>query len=204
MKRSKETHKVVSVVLATTLLWAGGLAAQNPNAIAWGRTVDGLQIRLSLDQAEARQSKSPKFRVELRNSGEKDLLLNLGVMIRNGEQQYPTALSLTIVDAQGESQLLELKIPLQVRDAVRETLTLPLSVGATFSVPVDLDDYWAPTFKGFYTLKPGTYSLAAQFNRMTFPKRTFVVQEVGQRSFDMVNPRDGSTSNTLQFEVPSR
>lgn len=204
MNRSKETHKVVSVVLATTLLWAGGLAAQNPNAIAWGRTVDGLQIRLSLDQAEARQSKSPKFRVELRNSGEKDLLLNLGVMTRNGEQQYPTALSLIIVDAQGESRLLELKIPLQVRDAGRETLTLPLSVGATFSVPVDLDDYWAPTFKGFYTLKPGTYSLAAQFNRMPFPKRIFVVQAVGQRSFDMVNPRDGSTSNTLQFEVPSR
>ena len=204
MKRSKETHKVVSVVLATTLLWAGGLAAQNPNAIFWGRSVDGLQIRLSLDQAEAQQSKSPKFRVELRNSGEKDLLLNLGVMTRNGEQQYPAALSLIIVDAQGESRLLELKIPLQVRDAGRETLTLPLSVGATLSVPVDLDDYWAPTFKGFYTLKPGTYSLAAQFNRMPFPKRIFVVQAVGQRSFDMVNPRDGGTSNTLQFEVPSR
>lgn len=93
MNGSKEALKVVSVVLATTLLWAGGLAAQNPNAIAWGRTVDGLQVRLSLDQAETRQSKSPKFRVELRNSGEKDLLLNLGVMTRNGEQQYPAALS---------------------------------------------------------------------------------------------------------------
>jgi len=34
------------------------------------------------------------------NAGEKDLLLNLGIMTRNGEQQYLTAVSLIIVDAQ--------------------------------------------------------------------------------------------------------
>jgi hypothetical protein len=44
-------------------------------------------------------------------------------------------------------------------------LFLPLPAGATFSFPVDLDDYWAPTSKDFDAsrLKPGTYWLAAQF-----------------------------------------
>jgi hypothetical protein len=129
---------------------------------------------------------------------------NLGIMSRDGEQQYPTAVSLILVDARGESQLFELKSPLQVSDAGRETLYLPLPVGATFSVPVDVDDYWAPTSKD-YTLKPGTYSLAAQFNRMPFPKKVFRVQSVGQRAFDIVNPEAGpSTSNLLQIDVPSR
>jgi hypothetical protein len=205
MKCSKEVYKVIWVVLATTVVLVSGLAAaQNPNPEVWGRSVDGLQMRISRDQAEGGQSKSPKFRVELRNAGERDLLLNLGIMTRNGEQQYLTAVSLIIVDAQGESRLLELKSFLRVSDAGRETLTLPLPVGATFSAPVDLDDYWAPTFKGFYTLKPGTYSLAAQFNRMLFPKKVFVLQSASQRSFvEMVNA--GPTkSNSLQFEVPNR
>jgi hypothetical protein len=203
MKCSKEIYKVIWVVLVTTVVLVSGLAAaQNPNAVVWGRPVDGLQMRISLDQAEGGQSKSPKFRVELRNAGEKDLLLNLGIMTRNGEQQYPTAVSLIIVDAQGESRLLELKSSLRVTDVGRETLTLPLPVGATFSAPVDLDDYWAPTFKGFYTLKPGTYSLAAQFNRKLFPKRVFVLQP----AFQMVNAGAGgpTTSNSLQFVVPNR
>lgn len=205
MKPSKRVLKVICVLLITTLLLVGGLAAaQNSNPKAWGRPIDGLQMRISLDQAAGGQSKSPKFRVELRNAGEKDLLLNLGIMSRDGEQQYPTAVSLILVDARGESQLFELKSPLQVSDAGRETLYLPLPVGATFSVPVDVDDYWAPTSKD-YTLKPGTYSLAAQFNRMPFPKKVFRVQSVGQRAFDIVNPEAGpSTSNLLQIDVPSR
>jgi hypothetical protein len=81
---------------------------------------------------------------------------------------------------------------------------------------LDLEDYGAPTSKEFYALKPGTYSLSAQFNRMPFPRDAFRVQTVGfgrlrlqpagERSYDMVNPEAGGspTSNTLQFEVPTR
>jgi hypothetical protein len=202
MKRSRIYR--ISWVLLPTLLFVGRLtAAQDANSKAWGQPVDGLQMRVSLDQAGG-QSKSPKFRIELRNAGERALLLNLGIMTRNGGQQYPTAVSLIVVDARGESRLLELKNP-QVSDAGRETLYLPLPIGATFSVPVDLDDYWAPTSKEFDTPKPGIYSLAAHFNRAS-TKREFRLQPIGVGSFDMVNPAAGGppTSNTLQFEVPSR
>jgi len=53
-------------------------------------------MRIYLDQAATGQSKVPRFKVELRNVGEKDLLLNLGIMTRSGEQQYPSAVSLIL------------------------------------------------------------------------------------------------------------
>jgi hypothetical protein len=85
-----------------------------------------------------------KFRVELRNGRQHDLLLNLGIMNRNGGHQYPNAISLILEDAQGQPQRLELKKSFQVSDARKAGLFLPLPVGATFSFPVDLDNYWAP------------------------------------------------------------
>jgi hypothetical protein len=121
-------------------------------------------MRIYVDQGEGGQSKVPKFRVELRNAGEKDLLLNLGIMARGGKQQYPTAVSLILIDARS-LQRLELNRPCQVVDAEKETLYLPLPVGASFSFPVDLDNYWVVTSKeSDYKLKPGTYWLAAHLN----------------------------------------
>jgi hypothetical protein len=68
-----------------------------PKAKDWGNTAHGLQMRIYLDQAATGQSKVPKFKVELRNVGERDVLLNFGIMARNGEQQYATAVSLILV-----------------------------------------------------------------------------------------------------------
>jgi hypothetical protein len=220
MKPSKRVQKVILFV-ATLLLLGGLSAAQKPNTKDWGKAVDGLQMRIYRDPAEGRQSEISKFKVELRNVGEKDLLLNLGVMSRNGGQQYLNAVSLILEDSQGKPQRLELKKSLQVSDAGKATLFLPLPAGATFSFPVDLGNYWAPTpSKEFDSrLKPGTYWLAAQFigfkgmdNRFVFaiaerpmePGPTILVE----RTFDMVNPENGlgspPISNTLQLEVPSR
>lgn len=104
-------------------------------------------MRICLAQAAAAQSSIPKLRVEFRNVGEKDLLLNLGIMTGHGAEQYPTAVLLILVDAQGSEEWLELKRPHQVNDAKNEPLLLPLPVGATFSFGVDLENYWTPTLK---------------------------------------------------------
>jgi hypothetical protein len=46
-----------------------------------------------------------------------------------------------------------------------DPLIVPLPVGSTFSIPVDLEKYWAAASKEFeYKLKPGTYFLEAQFS----------------------------------------
>jgi hypothetical protein len=217
MKPSRKVYEAISFV--AILLFCGLSAAQEPKAKDWGNTAHGLQMRIYLDQAATGQSKVPRFKVELRNVGERDLLLNFGIMARNGEQQYATAVSLILVDPQGEPHWLELKRTLLGSDARKEPLFLPLPVGGTFSFPVDLENYWAGTSNEInYKLKPGTYRLAAHLsgfietaNPVTF--RTFRTegpgfQPIARRSFDTVNPDfslgPSPMSNTLQFEVPVR
>jgi len=40
----------------------------------------------------------PKFKVELRDSGDDDLVLNVGVMLANGKKQYPDAITFVVTD----------------------------------------------------------------------------------------------------------
>ena len=179
-------------------------------------------MRISLDQAANEQFKVPRFRVELRNVGGKDLLLNLGSKSRDGRRQYLTAVSLVLVDAQGGSQWLELKRTVPVSDAGTETLSLPLPVGASFSFPVDLDDYSVATSNELdHRPKPGTYLVAAHLNgfineliRTGPPPPPFAVVAVALeqlptvRTFDTVNPDIGlgppPISKALRIEIPSR
>jgi hypothetical protein len=214
MKPSRKVYEAISFF--AILLFAGLSAAQEPKASDWGNIVHGLQMRIYLDQTATGQSKGPRFKVELRNVGERDLLLNLGIMARNGEQQYATAVSLILADPQGKPHWLELKRSLLGGDARREPLFLPLPVGGTFSFPVELENYWDGTSNEInYKLKPGTYRLAAHLagfietaNRATFRTEGPGFQPIAGRSFDTVNPEISlgppPISNTLQFEVPVR
>jgi hypothetical protein len=214
MKPSKRVRKATSV-LAILLLLGGLSVAQEPKAKDWGSPVDGLQMRIYLDRAATGQSKVPRFKVELRNVGDKDLFLNLGIMSRNGEQQYPTAVSLILIDSQRLFRLTELKRSLPLSDVEVEPFHLPLPVGATFFFPVDLDNYWAVNSKQFdCKLKPGTYWLAAHLNGFSRTRQPFSATIFGQPAFvfvdasRMVTPQTAlgppPRSNTLQFEIPSR
>jgi hypothetical protein len=209
---------------AGLLLIGGLLSAQERNSGDWGAAVDGLQIRLSVDRAALEQSKIPKFTVELRNAGDKDLLLNLGTRSHDGGRQYLTAVSLILEDGDGRSQWLELKRTAQASGAGFEALSLPLPVGASFSFTADLYDYSATNSKGSdYKLKPGSYLVAAHLNgfatdnRETYalgPGRIILTSGVGQppavfvRAFDDVNPESPlgppPISNALRIEIQSR
>jgi|SRR5580700_86781 hypothetical protein len=162
----------------------------------WGDVVSGLQMRINLDQAEAAQVKVPRFRVELRNAEESDLTLNLGIMLDNGRKQYPTAVFLNLTDAHGKSRRLDLIGPPGVAGRL-DTFVLSLPGGATFSMPVDLDKYFAAASKEYdYKLTPGTYSLEAQFIGRGVP-----------RDIDLLLGHywEGTVkSNRLRFEVPNQ
>jgi hypothetical protein len=127
-------------------------------------------MRINLDQAESVQVKTPKFRVELHNVEESDLILNLGIMLDNGRKQYPTAVFLNLTDAQGKSRRLDLIGPPAVAGRL-DTFVLSLPVGATFSMLVDLDKYFAAASEDYdYKPTPGTYSLEAQFTGKGVPR----------------------------------
>ena len=86
---------------------------------------------------------------------------------------------------------------------------------ATFSFPVDLNNYWAVNSKEFdYKLKPGTYWLAAHLNGFSRTDQRFSATMPGQPAFlfvdasRMVTPQTAfgppPRSNILRFEIPSR
>lgn len=213
MSLSERVQKVV-IPSVLALLSLGGLSrAQESNPKDWGAAANGLQLRIYLDKAASERSKAPKFRVEMRNVGQEDILLNLGVVTRNGEQ-YPTAVSLTLADSQNLFQLIELKRSVPASDGGNETLYLPLSVGAAFSFPIDLENYWAVNSKMFDSkLKPGTYWLAAHLNGF-IREQSHVVRladlpaEIIVRASDLRTSQTAfgapPRSNIVKFEIPSR
>ena len=147
------------------------------------------------------RSKTPDFRVELRNVGENDLVLNLGVMLANGKRPYPNAIILTLTDAQGKSRRLDLRDPSFISGRV-DPLVVPLPVGAVFSIPVNLDRYWAVASAEFdYKPKPGSYALEAQFTG----------KGVSQQGANLDLPgialmpywQGTVTSNLLRFDIPN-
>jgi hypothetical protein len=195
-------HKRLWVLITCLPLLGASSATLKPNPQTWGDVVNGLQMTIQLDQSEGVQSKAPKFRVAFRNAGERDLILNLGVMLANGKRQYPNAVVLTLTDAQGKSRRLDLREPAAVAGRV-DPLVLPVPVGAVFSIPVDLDNYWAAATEEFdYKLKPGNYSLRAQFigKGVSQQEANLDVKGIALMPYWMGTV----TSDRLEFEVPSR
>jgi hypothetical protein len=203
MKPRNRLHTTVWGVLFASLLVLGGSSARlNSSQKAWGEVASGLQMTIHLNQAEVGQLKTPKFRVELCNAGESDLVLNMGMMLANGQKQYPNAVVLTLTDAQGKTRRLNLREPAAVRGRM-DPLILPIPVGATFAIPADLDNYWAAASKEFdCKLKPGSYSLEAPFTGRGVSQReaNLDVKGIALMSYWMGTV----TSNRLEFEVRSQ
>lgn len=202
-KRPKKVFKNVWYVLVTSLLCFVGLsAALRPSPQTSAQSVGGLQMTLYLDQAAGVQSKAPKFKVELHNAGENDLILNLGIMLANGKRQYPSNVVLTLTDSKGISRRLDMIEPGDVAGTLAP-MVLPLPVGATFSFPIDLNKYWPAASKEFdYKLKPGAYSLKAQLTGKGVSQQEDNLDVKGIA----LTPywRGTVTSNQIRFEVPSQ
>lgn len=148
---------------ASLLLFGGSSAAPEPDPHTWGETVGGLQMTVYLDQTTGAKSTQLTFRVELRNAGENDLVVNLGTMLLAGpHRQYPDSVALFLTDAQGRVRRFQLSGG-HIMGGRPYALIVPLPHGSTFSVPVDLHNYWVTDPVEFdYKFAPGSYSLEAQ------------------------------------------
>jgi hypothetical protein len=83
----KRGHKNLSIALLACLpSLAGSISGGGPQSSQVNRE---LKMNVHLDAAAVGESKVPKFRVELQNAGEDDLILNLGITLANGRKQYP-------------------------------------------------------------------------------------------------------------------
>ena len=110
----------------------------------WGTAKDGLRIGLAHVGLDS-QSR-PQFRVAIQNVGEKDLVLNLGMLLGNGKSQHTSALKLIVTYASGKSREL-INEPGGGGIAGRmDPFIVPLPSGCSYVVRVDFDNYaFAPT-----------------------------------------------------------
>ncbi|HZS27757.1 MAG TPA: hypothetical protein VFB76_11045 [Candidatus Angelobacter sp.] len=156
---------------------------------------------ISRAETEDGLSNIPKFRVELRNTGENDLILNLGIMLANGRKQYPNAIVLVLTDQDRKSRRLELRDPAAIGGRM-DPLIVPLPVGSSYSLPVDLDKYWAAASREIeYKLNPGSYSLVAEFTGRAVSRQS---ANLDVKGIALMPYWEGTvTSNQLSFETPA-
>ncbi len=192
-------HKNLSIALLASLLSIAGSLSAGPQP---GQVNRELKMNVQLDLNEVGGPKTPKFRVELQNAGEEDLVLNLGITLANGRKQYPREVVLILTDSQGKARRFDLIEPTCIAGRV-DPLIVPLPVGSTFSIPVDLEKYWAAASNEFaYKFKPGTFFLEAQFSGRGLTQREANLDVKGLAL--MPYWKGSVTSNRLRFEFTGK
>jgi hypothetical protein len=123
---------------------------------------DGLQMSIAV--AKRDKNELPVFEVAFQNTGERDITLNLGMMLANGKVQLPDRIRLKLKDAAGirELHFSDKRYP-GVAGRV-DDYVVPLRAGSTYTLRLTLDQFWSPSTKEFVLeLKPGQYQVSAQF-----------------------------------------
>jgi hypothetical protein len=104
--------------------------------------------------------------LEIRNTGPENAVLNLGIMLANGERQYPTAVTVVLTDQKGKQHRAELAEPSGTIGGRIDPLIVPLPSGASLRLPVDIAKclwYAAGQLEGIKPDPKKRYILQAQF-----------------------------------------
>ena len=155
---------VIGTCLFLNLLMSSASSrAQAIGSVDWGVPVEGLQMSISV--VDSHNLDVPEFQVALRNAGTKDVTLNLGLMLANGNVQLPQNISLNVTDASGKTHKLKFFDRRYPGVAGRvDDYVVPLRAGSSYTLKLSLDQFWSPDTKEFQ-LKffPGKYQITAQF-----------------------------------------
>jgi hypothetical protein len=126
-----------------------------------GPVTDGLQMSLSISMTDPIK---PEFEVAMRNVGDKDFCLNLGMMLANGKVMIPDKIHLILADSSGKRQELDF---VDRRFAViagrRDDYVVPLKSGSAYTLELRLDQFVSSTTGDAVKLKPGRYEISARF-----------------------------------------
>jgi len=120
------------------------------------------ELRMSIIATTQQDAKGPPvFRITLENIGDKDTVLNLGMMLANGKVHLPDAIHLILIDSSGKSRELHFSDRRYPGIAGRvDDYAVPLRAGSTYTLKLSLDDFWCPKTKEFkLKLKPGAYRI---------------------------------------------
>jgi hypothetical protein len=182
---------IVAFMVAPTFAQDTAKRLRNPH----GAAVNGLQMSLLSILADDSPKQGAWFKVELRNVGDNDLILNLGTMLANGRRQYPDSITLLLTYPSGKEQPLVLLGPVGVAGRI-DPLVVPLPRGDSFVIPVDLSQF-APFGQGPPELAPGSYALQAEFQG-----KAGIDQNLDMQGMALMHYWTGTiVSNRLRFEL---
>jgi|SRR5208337_4194345 len=125
-----------------------------------GKPVGGIALCLS------RSAEPGGATLEVRNTGPKDAVLNLGTMEANGARQHPTAITLVLTDAKGREHHAELAEPAGIASGWIGPFIVPLPSGASLKLPLHISKqiwYASGQLEDFEPNPKKHYTLQAQF-----------------------------------------
>ncbi|MFA6243199.1 MAG: hypothetical protein WC655_19840 [Candidatus Hydrogenedentales bacterium] len=155
-KRSHMLRAGLFGAAAALLLVSQNLSPFGPKAK--GAEEPSSPLKMSITSLDAKQT--GVFRVDLENIGNKDLVLNLGMMLGNGSILIPDAISLILVDSKGESKELLFSDPF-IAGRIDDYI-VPLRAGSAYSLRLSLEDYsCAKTNESKISLQAGEYRIHA-------------------------------------------
>jgi hypothetical protein len=149
---------IVAVLISGALAVAAADASRTSQETAdCGRAVDGIRMCLA--------SSDSGLRLSFANVGDRDVTLNLGIMMANGKVQLPDRVAIKFTDAQGKTRLFHFGDKRYPGVAGRlDDYLVPLRAGSTYSLQLTLDQFWCQETKEFsIPLLPGNNHLTAQF-----------------------------------------
>ena len=151
------TSLIITVLILFTIAVSATGARPRSEAKDCGVAVDGLRMCLA--------SSDSNLQLELRNVGDHDLTLNLGIMLGNGKVQLPNRVAIKLTDAQGRTRLFKFADMRHGFVAGRvDYYVVPLRVGSTYTLQLTLDQFWCQETKEFsISLLSGDNYLTAQF-----------------------------------------
>jgi hypothetical protein len=146
-------------------LSSAGAVDKTAKADEAGTAVTGL--RMSLSATGSATAGDLDFRLALENVGERDLTLNLGMMLANGKPLrgralFPTNIRLELTDAAGKTRELQYMGP-NVAGRV-DDYAVQLRVGSSYTLRVPYNQFWFPVGQqSALELEAGDYQVRARY-----------------------------------------
>ncbi len=138
---------------------------QSPDGPQWGVPVEGLQMSVAAEGAG--RTGTTELLFTIRNVGEKDIILNLGIMLANGKVQLPNRISLGLTDAGGRTREFHFFDRRYAVIAGRvDPYVVPLRSGSAYTLRLGLDNFCysnAYEWDDASELSAGRYQIAARF-----------------------------------------
>jgi hypothetical protein len=157
---SKNFKKAWAVI--NLLLLLGGTAISASDVVSWSYGATERQLRLGACIApDVLAEHLPDLLISLENKGNKDITLDLGVVLGNGELYCPNALELIVIDRAGEVHYLSYGYPAAVSGRV-DPFIVPLPAGSAYQLRYPLSRFleekaFRPAFSSYLSSTPFSF-----------------------------------------------